>query len=185
MTSHRTTVLPQQRVAEAVRWYPRSLLSWNGSSEVQRQQLRLDRQRLRLDRQRFGLEPAAAQAGPEAALSGPSAARAGPVAARAGPAGARARPAAARAGPTAAQTGPAAARAGPVAARGGHTHTHTQHTHNKFYCKRNIQKQNIINMQLAQKVPQHLSRGASCLVRNRIFNWSRYCSTATGPQLDR
>ena len=97
MTSHRTTVPPyhgpQQRVAEAVRWYPHRYCY--GSSEVHRQQLRLDRQRLRLDRQRLGLEPAAVQAGPAAAQAGPAATRTGPAAARAGPAAAWAGPAAA------------------------------------------------------------------------------------------
>ena len=66
MTSHRTTVPPQQRVAEAVRWYPHRYC--HGSSEVHRQQLKLDRQQL-------GLEPAAAQAGPAATRTGPAAAR--------------------------------------------------------------------------------------------------------------
>ena len=49
---HRTTVLPQQRVAEEVRWYPRSLLSW-----------------------KFRGSPAAAQTEPTAAQVGPAAAR--------------------------------------------------------------------------------------------------------------
>ena len=91
----------------------------HGSSEVRRQQLRLDRQRLRLDRQRFGLEPAAAQAGPAEARAGPAAAQAGPAATRIGPAAAQAGPAATQVGPAAARGGPVAARAGPAAARAG------------------------------------------------------------------
>ena len=113
MTSHRTTVPPYCLSNALLRKYGgiRDRYCY-GSSEVHRQQLRLDRERLRLDRQRFGLEPAAAQAGPAAALAGPAAALAGPAAAQAGPAATRTGPAAAQTGPTVAQAGPAAVRAG-------------------------------------------------------------------------
>ena len=89
---HRTTVLPQQRVAEEVRWYPRSLLLW-----------------------KFRGSPAAAQTGPAAALAEPAAAWAGPAAAQAGPAATRTGPAAARTGLAAARAGPAGSRARPAA----------------------------------------------------------------------